>query len=138
MYDVHHPGPYLPYPAPIVATPPSGRRPGFGASLTAWACNALAWLSYLVALFFGVWAFGSALAGDEAASTYGYIALGSYIAAAAAAVVALVALIVSFRRRLTAGELERSGPIADLVVLSVVSAISLTAVALPLTWLLTW
>ncbi|MHC3001894.1 hypothetical protein [Gordonia sp. GN26] len=124
---------------PVVYGParavPAGRTPGLRESVIAWVSNGLAWVSLFAC---GVLFFVAILEalGENDADGWVVAAIVVYVVGVVATVGAAVGLIASFVRRLGAGELSRPGPIADLVMLTVVTLISAAGCASPLLFFL--
>ena len=144
-----HPSPGFPDPRfpddfvpvdPVVYGPartaiPAGRTPGLRESVIAWVSNGLAWVSLFAC---GVLFFVAILEalGENDADGWVVAAIVMYVVGVVATIGAAAGLIASFVRRLGADELHRPGPIADLVMLTVVTLISAAGCASPLLFFL--
>jgi len=121
---------------PVPPTGPRARtRPGLRASLLAWASNTVAWVGFLAAMVLIVISFGRALSGQDA-NAYAYASLGFYLVAVLATAGAGVGLTVSFLARARADEVNRVGPVVDLVLLLLVTAVSAMTAVFPFVFVL--
>lgn len=130
-YDAHDLAHFSPVDPPTVPA-----RPGLRASLVSWAANTVAWVAFVTAGVFFLLALGHAMA-DEPADGYGVAALIAFRVAVLATIAACAALAVSFTQRIRHGALRRAGTIADVIVLSSVTAFTALTALYPLVFVLT-